>query len=99
MDKQGIDSPTWRLLQPEGLAWRCWDDEYVVFHPWSGMTHYLDTTAGAVFEILLDHPATVRHLAAALAEQVDVHVTDSLGAVVQQVLRRFDEVGLAEPLP
>lgn len=89
----------WRLLEPAGLAWRCWDDEYIVFHPWSGKTHYLDVTAGAVFEMLLDHAATVRDLAATLADLADTPAADGLSAVVQQVLRRFDEVGLAEPMP
>ena len=96
---QDIDFRTWRLLEPAGLAWRCWDDEYIVFHPWSGMTHYLDAIAGTVFELLLDHAATVHGLAAALANQADTPATDSLNAVVQQVLRRFDEIGLAEPIP
>ena len=99
MGEQTIDSRTWRLLEPAELTWRCWDDEYIVFHPWSGMTHYLDATAGAVFELLLDHAATVDGLATALAGLADTPATDSLSAVVQHVLRRFDEVGLAEPMP
>lgn len=89
---------TWRLLERPGLVWRCWDGEYIVFHAWSGMTHYLDAAAGAVFEVLLDHDATVRDLAAALASLADTPDTAGLGAVVRQVLRRFDEVGLAEPV-
>jgi PqqD family protein of HPr-rel-A system len=99
MGEQAIDSRTWRLLEPAGLAWRCWDEDYIVFHSWSGMTHYLDATAGTVFEVLLDHAATVRGLATVLAGLADTPVTDSLGALMQQVLRRFDEVGLAEPMP
>jgi PqqD family protein of HPr-rel-A system len=98
MDEQTIDFRTWRLLEPVGLAWRCWDDEYIVFHSFSGMTHYLDTTAGTVFELLLDHAATVPGLATALASLAGTPETDSLSGVVQQVLRRFDEVGLAEPM-
>jgi PqqD family protein of HPr-rel-A system len=96
---QDINFRTWRLLEPAELAWRCWDDDYIVFHSWSGMTHYLDATAGMVFELLLDHPATVRGLATALAGLADTPVTDRLDALVQQVLRRFGEVGLAEPIP
>lgn len=99
MSGQILDSRTWRLLEPAGLAWRCWDDEYIVFQPWSGMTHYLDATAGAVFELLLDHAATVHDLATALADLADTPATDSLGVVVQQVLHRLDAVGLAEPIP
>jgi hypothetical protein len=63
------------------------------------MTHYLDATAGAVFELLLDHAATVHDLATALAGLADMPATDSLGAVVRQVLHRLDVVGLAEPIP
>jgi PqqD family protein of HPr-rel-A system len=90
---------TWRLLKPEGVAWRCWDDEYIVFHPFSGMTHYLDATAGTVFERLLDRPATVRDLTDELARLADTPATDILAAAVEHVLRRFDDVGLAEPIP
>lgn len=86
-------------MEPVGLAWRCWDDEYIVFHPFSGMTHYLDATAGAVFELLLDQAATIRGLAAAVASLADMPATEGLSAVVRQVLHRFDEVGLAEPMP
>jgi PqqD family protein of HPr-rel-A system len=89
----------WRLLQPEGLAWRCWDDEYIVFHPYSGMTHYLDATAGAVFELLLERPASAGDLTTDLASLADMPATDMLGAAVHHVLRRFDDVGLAEPVP
>jgi PqqD family protein of HPr-rel-A system len=99
MNEQAIDVRTWRLLQPAGLVWRCWDDEYIVFHPWSGMTHTLDATAGTVFELLLDRAATVRDLATALADLANTPDIDGLSAVVQQVLRRLDAVGLAEPMP
>ena len=99
MDDQGIDFRTWRLLEPEGLTWRCWDDDYVVFHPWSGMTHCLDATAGTVFEVLLDRPAALRDLAAALAAIAETPDIDGLSAVVWHVLQRFEAVGLAEPVP
>jgi len=96
VDDAGIGGQVWRLLEPADLTWRCWDDEYVVFHPFSGMTHYLDATAGGVFEVLLTRPATVDDLTVALADLGQTPVTESLGVAVQQILRRFDEVGLAE---
>lgn len=99
MSEPITDVRTWRLLQPEGLAWRCWDDEYIVFHPFSGMTHYLDATAGAVFELLLERPATAEVLTSELATLADMSATDILGAAVHHVLCRFDDVGVAEPVP
>lgn len=99
MGDASIDQRTWRLLQPAHLTWRCWDDEYVVFHPFSGMTHYLDAIAGAIFELLTDHAATAGDLTFSVAALAETPVSDSLAAVVRQVLRRFDEVGLAEPMP
>jgi PqqD family protein of HPr-rel-A system len=94
-----IDHLTWRLLQPASLMWRCWDDEYVVFHPFSGMTHYLDAIAGAVFELLLDHAGTARELTVSVADLAETPVSENLADAVRQVLRRFEEVGLAEPVP
>jgi PqqD family protein of HPr-rel-A system len=93
------DSRIWSILEPEGLVWRCWDGEYIVFHPFSGMTHYLDATAGAVLELLLDRPASVRDLAIELESVADTPATAMMRAALQQVLRRFDDVGLAEPMP
>ena len=87
------------MLEPADLAWRCWDGEYIVFHPFSGMTHYLDATAGAVFELLLERPATIRDLAIALDSTADSPATDMICTALQHVLRRFDEIGLAEPTP
>jgi PqqD family protein of HPr-rel-A system len=87
---------TWRLLEPADLAWRCWDGEYIVFHPFSGMTHYLDATAGAVLALLLEGPAAIPDLAAELAGMADTPDINILGNAVQQVLRRFDDIGLAE---
>jgi PqqD family protein of HPr-rel-A system len=85
------------MLAPAELAWRCWDGEYIVFHAFSGMTHYLDAAAGAVFELLLERPATVRDLAIALDSTDDTPATDTIRTALQHVLRRFDEIGLAEP--
>jgi PqqD family protein of HPr-rel-A system len=87
---------TWRLFNPGELAWRCWDGDYIVFDPFSGMTHYLDTTAGAVFELLLEGPATMQGLTAELAAMDDAPAIDILGSAVQYVLDRFDDIGLAE---
>jgi PqqD family protein of HPr-rel-A system len=87
------------MLAPADLAWRCWDGEYIVFHPFSGMTHYLDATAGVVFELLLERPATVRDLTIELESLTEMPASDVICAAVQQVLRRFEDVGLAEPMP
>jgi PqqD family protein of HPr-rel-A system len=99
VNDQGIDSPVWRLIEPAGLVWRCWDDEYVVFHSFSGVTHYIDPIAGAIFEALLDHPASADELTAALAGLAGAAPTDRAASLVRQVLRRFDELGLAESAP
>jgi PqqD family protein of HPr-rel-A system len=89
----------WRLIEPAGLAWRCWDDEFAVFHSFSGMTHYLDATAGAVFQALLNGPATVGELAAMLADLADLLPDDRAEAMARRVLHRFDDAGLTEPVP
>ncbi len=93
------DRRTWRILEPGGLTWRCWDGEYIVFHAFSGMTHYLDATAGAVLELLLERPASIHDLAVELESTTGTAASDTIHAALREVLRRFDEIGLAEPLP
>lgn len=97
MQKPAADAHEWRILGPEGLSWHCWDGEYVVYHPFSGMTHYLDAVAGEVFARLLERPATAGDLAIALAELACID-RDQAAAAVQQTLARLDLVGLAEAI-
>lgn len=93
------DRRTWRILEPGGLTWRLWDGEYIVFHAFSGMTHYLDATAGAVLELLLERPASIHDLAAELESTTGTAASDTIHAALREVLRRFGEIGLAEPVP
>ena len=39
----------WRVISPQGLQIRRWDEEFVVYNPLSGNTHVLDGVTGALF--------------------------------------------------
>ena len=43
----------WRPLRPQALAWREWDDEFVVFNDDTGSTHHLNALGGEVMLALL----------------------------------------------
>ena len=42
---------SWRVV--EGLRWRCWDGDFVVFNPLSGYTHLLDVVTGQILTLLI----------------------------------------------
>ncbi len=59
----------WRVASPAALSWRSWAGEIVVYDDGSGDTHYLEPLAAEVFERLLDAPADLDELAAAVVDK------------------------------
>jgi PqqD family protein of HPr-rel-A system len=95
MSAADSDALQWRIIRPDALIWRCWDGDYVIFNALSGMTHTLDVTAGAVFELALQGPATADELRARLAAFVGADAPGALHAVAE-TLARLEQLGLAE---
>jgi PqqD family protein of HPr-rel-A system len=90
------ESPVWQIIRPDALTWRCWDGDYVIFNALSGMTHTLDVTAGTVFELALQGPATADELRARLAAFLGQEAPAPLTGAVDETLARLDQLGLAE---
>lgn len=86
----------WRLVSPDGLAWRKFEDELVLRNARTGDTHLLEALAAEVFEILLKAGAAMEidELVSRLSEtgQPD----DEWYASVRAVLEEFQRLGLAE---
>jgi PqqD family protein of HPr-rel-A system len=96
MSADDRDTLHWRIIRPDALSWRCWDGDYVIFNALSGMTHTLDVTAGAVFELALRGPATADELRGRLAAFLGAGAPAALGGAVEETLARLDALGLAE---
>ena len=96
MPPDDSDARTWRIIHPEALSWRCWDGDYVIFNGQSGLTHALDVTAGAIFELALRGAATPAELQARLAAFLGPGAPPDLRGAVPSTLARLDQLGLAE---
>jgi PqqD family protein of HPr-rel-A system len=87
----------WGLPEDVGLLWRSWDEEVIVFNQASGQTHLLDALSAAALRELEQHPRTLTELAGHLAEQYGLGPVDLRERLIG-ICRRFDELGLAEPV-
>jgi len=77
-----------------GLLWRCWDDEFVVYNPASGDSHYLDYLSGEGLKGLERRSMTVSELADELASSCDIPRDSKLQQYVEQMLASFSDLGL-----
>jgi len=88
----------WRAGQTATLRWQCWGAECCIHHIQSGETHLLNPLGAALLRLLEARPQGLAELEARLIEtpQEDQRRTR---AVLLGLLRRFEELGLAERTP
>jgi PqqD family protein of HPr-rel-A system len=84
----------WRIT--EGLKWRSWDSDYVVFNPLSGHTHFLDIVAGQILTLLMAGSCTASAVRLSVARFLEVPDDHKLAATVDDILRRLEDAGLVE---
>ena len=87
----------WGLPDDVALLWKSWDEEVIVFNRASGQTHLLDALSAEVLRELEMRPRTVADLAALFADRYELD-SEELGDRLTGICRRFDELGLAEPV-
>lgn len=87
----------WRIAPGQQLAYRGWDNEFVVYNDLSGDTHLLDGDAFALIEALRASPATIATLVTVCAGDVPadqlLDVTDTITALLAKLQHLF----LVEP--
>ena len=74
-----------------------WEGEYIVFNPFSGKTHYLDTVASRVLMAVLQGPSSIEDVSRGVAGFLEVDDGRELRGLVAETLARLDELGLIEP--
>ena len=89
----------WKVSPPRELLWRSWDDEFVVFDPLSGDTHVLNPVAAEALQVLESQAIDRDGLANHMAQAMGMETTDTLRRHMQQLLRKFVDLGLIEPQP
>jgi len=89
----------WSAVPADALAWRQFEDEIVVRNARTASTHHLESLSAEVLLALIqvDGPVTVEELAARLGLEGD-NAADQWRSAIQEVLREFERVGLAEPV-
>ena len=91
-DKEGK-----RWAVPKGLAWRIWDDEFLVFNTASGQTHHLNLLAGEALRSLEAEPARTPELVRRLASQFEIAEDSPLLQAIDRLIHELDELGLIAP--
>jgi len=77
----------WWVPRADTLAWRTWDEEIVLFDDRSDETHHFDIATAAVFEMLVAKPASMRDVAAMLADRLQVQTDGELVGMVHEIVR------------
>ncbi|KFI05130.1 HPr-rel-A system PqqD family peptide chaperone [Massilia sp. BSC265] len=83
-------------MSGQSLAYRCWDDEAVLYNDLSGATHLLGPAALCVLEALRPGPAAATALAARLHEEFDID-DEALKGELATLLGELSRLSLIEP--
>jgi PqqD family protein of HPr-rel-A system len=87
----------WAVPEGNALAWRKWDDEFLVFNTASGQTHHLNFLAGEALRSLEAEAADVGELVRRLANQFEIAEDIPSLQMIDQLVRELDELGLIAP--
>lgn len=93
-----VAGPAWRLVRGQSLAYRCWDDETVLYNDLSGATHLLGPAALCVLEALRPGPAASAALASRLRAEFEID-DEALGDELEALLGELSRLSLVEPCP
>lgn len=88
---------SWRAPEPHAVAWREWDDEFVVYNHATGSTHQLSALGGEVLLALLRRPSgiDVPDLVREIADRVEPAESTDLGAEIERALAELAALRLA----
>jgi PqqD family protein of HPr-rel-A system len=91
------ESVRWAVPDANALAWRVWDDEFLVYHTASGRTHHLNFLAGEALRSLEAEAADVGELIRRLAHQFEIAEDSPSLQTIDRLIRELDELGLIAP--
>jgi len=74
-----------------------WDNEFIVFNPFSGDTHLFDYFSGEVLKALEDSPSTCSGLVSLISNRFGIDANDELAGRIQELLSRLSDLNLIEP--
>lgn len=84
----------WRTA--DSLHWRCWESEYVVYHPLSGDTHLLGEAAGHILLALQQTPQDTASLSKSLASVMGIKISPEFMMDINNLLTDLHKLALIE---
>ena len=87
----------WRVPSENMLAWRVWDDEFLIYNTASGQTHHLNFLAGEALRSLEAEPGSASELVRRLAEQFEIAEDSPPLQMIDRLIQQFEELGLIAP--
>ena len=91
------ESVCWMVPSSNLLAWRVWDDEFLVYNTASGQTHHLNLLAGEALRSIEFAPAQTRELVRRLANQFEIAEDSPPLQMIDRLIHELDELGLIAP--
>ncbi len=86
----------WRSVAFSSLHIEEWNEEFTVFQPYSGKTHFLNAAGMQIVSKLDQSPASVDEICKVLAEQFQLILNQDYSQQILKTLHRFEELGLIE---
>jgi PqqD family protein of HPr-rel-A system len=93
----GEECIRWAVPSKNLLAWRIWDDEFLVYNAASGQTHHLNLLAGEALRSLEVEPAQTRELVRRLAHEFEIAEDSPPLRMIDRLIHELDELGLIAP--
>src|SRR4029077_16871308 len=93
----GQEGTCWTVPKQNELAWRVWDDEFLVYNTASGQTHHLNLLAGGALRSIEFGPAQTRELVSRLAKQCEIAEDSPPLQMIDRLIHELDELGLIAP--
>jgi len=86
----------WRSAGFSFLQIKEWNEEFAVFQPDSGKTHFLNQMSMQILSALDQSPASAEDICRFLAEQFQLPHDQNFSQQIIKALHRLDELGLIE---
>jgi len=88
----------WQANRFDALLIEDWDEEYTVFQPDSGKTHFFNQISMQILIFLDQHPATIEQICNHLAKQLQQNPDKNFSQNIEKILYHFDALGLVNKI-
>jgi len=91
-------SAHWRSVNFSSLMIEEWNEEFTVFQPDSGKTHFLNLMSMRIISSLNQSCASTEAIGQLIARQFQLTFNEDFSSHIHEILRRFETLGLIEKI-